>query len=115
MLMISDRRAHATTRSHMQVALVAFVAGLGACTFNPGTPHGSTTGGGGSGTGSGGSGGPGPVINGLTSLRIDPTTADVSVKLGAPATQQFHAIGKYADGHEDDVTAKVGWTVDRPL
>jgi len=65
-------------------------------------------------TGAGGAGGGTiSVIDGLRSIRVDPPTATVMVRPGAPATQAFRAFGTDASGAEKEITAQVQWSVDR--
>jgi len=65
------------------------------------------------GTNRGGSGGSGGGIDGLTSLRIDPTSAEVSLTRGGAApSQKYRALGTI-NGHETDVSDKVTWLLDR--
>jgi hypothetical protein len=98
-------------------ALLLFTGALASCTFKAGTTNPGGSGGGsggrGGGTGGAGTGGSGPAIPGLTMLRVEPATADVSVSPGMPASQQFRAIGIMTGGREEDVTARVAWSVDR--
>ena len=85
-------------------------------TFSP-KPAGSGaagTIGGAAGSGAGGTGG-GPPLPGYTANRIDPPTAPVSVQPGSPAMQAYKAFGKKTGGAEEDITAKVTWSVDRPM
>jgi hypothetical protein len=49
----------------------------------------------------------------ITSLRIEPPLATVTVQMGVPAMQQFRAFGKMADGTETDVSTRITWTVNR--
>src|SRR5436190_4794287 len=99
--------------------LVVVTVAVGACTFSP--KKGGVSGAAGSGaggttpTGGAGAGGTAPPIPGLASLRVDPPTAAVSVQPGKPAMQMFRAFGKVGGGAEQDVTAMVSWSVDRPM
>jgi hypothetical protein len=98
--------------------LTVLAIAMGACTFNPkhDTPGaGGGTAGGLAGSGGGGASGTPPPLPGVVSLRVDPPTAVVSVRMGSPAMQAFHAFGKSASGAEQDVTNSVLWSVDRPL
>ena len=100
-------------------SLFVVVSLASACTFSP-KPAGSASGAGGSTSGSAGSTGAGggiapPPLAGIVSLRIDPPDATVSVQPGSPAMQAYRAFGKTTGGAESDVTAKVNWSVDRPM
>ncbi|MDB4981214.1 MAG: hypothetical protein JWM82_1966 [Myxococcales bacterium] len=99
----------------MLTSLLLACAAVGACTFNPKTPAGGAAASGGSagapGTG-GGSGGVSPNLPGLTTLRIDPPTAMVSVQPGMPTTQMFRALG-VVNGTEQDLTKSASWFVDK--
>src|SRR5205085_9315823 len=50
----------------------------------------------------------------LATLRLEPPMAEVTAKPGMPAMQPYQAFGTI-DGHEEDVTNRVLWSVDRPL
>ncbi|HVU51914.1 MAG TPA: hypothetical protein VHL80_14555 [Polyangia bacterium] len=102
-------------------SLLATVALFSACTFSP-KPAGSA--GTGTGAGAGASGGTGggagaaggaPPLPSYDSIRIDPPSATVSVQPGSPAMQAYKAFGTKAGGAEEDITAKVNWSVDRPM
>ena len=100
-------------------SLFVIVSLASACTFSP-KPAGSVASGSGGTSGNAGSTGAGggvapPPLAGIVSLRIDPLSATVSVQPGMPAMQAYRAFGKSAGGAEEDVTAKVTWSVDRPL
>jgi len=59
-----------------------------------------------------GGGGGGPT---LTSIDVAPPTASlVTTAGGAAAAQQFTATGHFSDGHSEDLSASVGWTVSDP-
>ncbi len=60
-----------------------------------------------------GDGGVDPIA-GLTALVIAPASADLAAANGAPATQAFTATGTFQDGHDEDVTARVGWSLADP-
>ncbi|HEY4392803.1 MAG TPA: hypothetical protein VGP64_02020, partial [Polyangia bacterium] len=82
-------------------AIVAFVS-LG-CAFSPANLQNNGTGNG-SGTGQ-------KTIPGLTSLTISPTSATVSITYGGPAkTQQYRVTGT-VNGHSQDVTDQVGYSL----
>jgi hypothetical protein len=83
------------------VAVAPFVAGLG-CAFNPSNLE-STTGT----TGTGGS----HPIPGLTSLSISPTSATLSVSSGGPTKTQQYKVTGIVNGHSQDVTGQVGYSV----
>ncbi len=54
-------------------------------------------------------------IAGLTSIRIDPPNATVTLDLSkAPPTQKFDAYGTI-NGHEQKITDRVSWSSDRPI
>jgi hypothetical protein len=111
------------SRTAVGASLLCVLVALGsACTFKVSPPK-AGSGGSGPATGIGGAGGGGggippltvPPIAGLMSIRVEPPTATVTVQPGAPAMQQFQAFGKMASGQEQDITAQVRWSVDRPL
>ena len=65
---------------------------------------------GGGGGGSGGTGG-----GTLTSIDVTPASATLTTtNPGAPATQKFVATGHFADGHTEDLSATLGWSVSDP-
>src|SRR6185437_6325428 len=67
----------------------------------------SSRGGGGGGMGGGGGGGAT-----LMSIAISPPSATLTTTGGgAAAAQQFTATGTFSDGHTEDVTATVGWSL----
>jgi hypothetical protein len=73
------------------------------CAFNPSNLQNNGTGNG-SGTGQ-------KTIPGLTSLTISPTSATVSITFGGPAkTQQYRVTGT-VNGHSQDVTNQVGYSL----
>jgi hypothetical protein len=99
------------------LAPATLLVALAACTFSPkksGETGGAGVGAAGSGGGAG-TGGSAPPIPGLASLRVDPPAATVTVRPGQPAMQMFRAFGKTAGGAEQDVTATVSWSADKPM
>jgi hypothetical protein len=108
-------RPSTSCRSSLLLA-AGFVFLGGACTFSPKPAGSAAAAGTGGGAGTSGAAGTGaPPLPGIVSLRIDPPSATVSVQAGSPAMQTFRALGKTASGAEQDVTAMVNWSVDRPL
>jgi len=95
------------------LASTALAFTFGSCA---GTKPNATMGTGGSGlAGLGGSGGP-PPINGLTSLTVSPSTASITLTMGANGAltgppQAFTATG-VVNGASMDVTGQIGWTTD---
>lgn len=63
--------------------------------------------------GAAGNDGGGPAAA-FTAIRVEPATATVVVSPGKPATQQFRAFGKAANGAEREITTMVSWATDRP-
>src|SRR4051812_10534788 len=59
--------------------------------------------------GTGGDGG--MMIQGLQSIDVTPAAASLVVQNGVAATQQFQALGHFADGHTEDVSARVQWAL----
>lgn len=54
-------------------------------------------------------------LKGVVSLQVTPSSASLTLVYGAsiaPATQQLTAIATYDDGHTEDVTQSVYWTID---
>ena len=87
------------------IVLLPLPLSLAACTFNAERP------------GDGGTTPPtGPTpIAGLTSIRIDPANATVTLNLTkAPPTQKFDAYGTI-NGHEQKITDRVSWLSDRTI
>ena len=62
-------------------------------------------------TGSGGSSG--HVIDGLTSLTISPTSATISITAGGPAKTQQYTVTGIVNGHQQNVTSQVGYSLGR--
>jgi len=89
------------------VACTVFVSvcGLG-CAFNPSNLQ----------TNGGTTGGPGGAhtISGLTSLSISPTSTTLSVTSGGPAKTQQYKVTGIVNGHSQDVTGQVGYSVSTP-
>jgi hypothetical protein len=76
-----------------------------------GASAGASVGSGDAGSGGAGAGGASaPQLDGLTSIKVSPATASVTIANGQPATQAFTATGVFADGHTADVTAAVTWS-----
>jgi hypothetical protein len=102
------------SKSSRALCSLGLVGALAACTFSP-KPRGTASGFAGTdGIGAAGSPALAP-LPAIVSLRIDPPSAMVSVQAGSPAMQTYRALGKSASGAEQDVTAMVNWSVDRPL
>jgi hypothetical protein len=95
------------------VAVVLLTALAGGCAFHAARETGGNGSGGNGGQVTGGGAGSGGAITGLTSIRVAPPTAAVTVVNGAPAMQAFQAFGTLANGSEQDITSQVSWTVDR--
>jgi hypothetical protein len=89
------------TKNLSIAAAVATVVGLG-CAFNPSNlqPTTGTTG-----------PGSGHTISGLTSLSISPTSATLSVSSGGPAKTQQYKVTGIVNGHAQDVTGQVGYSL----
>jgi hypothetical protein len=52
----------------------------------------------------------------LVSITVVPATADLSATgIPYPQTTQFHAVGKWSDGSQTDLTQLVTWESDNPL
>ena len=85
----------------LSIAIVVTVAGFG-CAFNPSNlqPTTGTTG-----------PGSGHTISGLTSLSISPTSATLSVSSGGPTKTQQYKVTGIVNGHTQDVTSQVGYSV----
>jgi hypothetical protein len=62
--------------------------------------------------GDGGAGAGAPSGAGAASIRVDPASARLTISNGRAATQQFRAIERFADGHEEDVTDSATWSTD---
>jgi len=92
-------------RRSLVILLLPALSLAAACTFNAERP-----GGGGTTTP------PTPApIAGLTSIRIDPPNATVTLDLSkAPPTQKFDAYGTI-NGHEQKITDRVSWSSDRTI
>src|SRR6476659_2511408 len=79
----------------MNIRLSACLAlSLVACSSDPGT-----------------GGADGGVIAGLMSIDVTPASASLVVQNGVAATQQFSALGHFVDGHSEDISARVQWTL----
>jgi hypothetical protein len=66
-------------------------------------------------TGTGSSGGTGQkTIPGLTSLSISPTSATLSISFGGPAKSQQYRVTGTVNGHSQDVTDQVGYSLSLP-
>ncbi|HEY6477654.1 MAG TPA: hypothetical protein VI456_13820 [Polyangia bacterium] len=92
-------RARGTLPLAAAVACAAF-----GCAFTPANLQNNPGSGNGSGNGQ-------KTIPGLTSLTISPTSATVSVSSGGPAkTQQYRVTGT-VNGHSQDVTDQVGYSL----
>ncbi len=89
------------TLSIAVAAAVTLAAGVG-CAFNPSNlqPTTTTTG-----------PGSGHTISGLTSLSISPTSATLSVSSGGPTKTQQYKVTGIVNGHAQDVTSQVGYSV----
>ena len=85
----------------LSIAVAVTVAGFG-CAFNPSNlqPTTGTTG-----------PGSGHTISGLTSLSISPTSATLSVSSGGPTKTQQYKVTGIVNGHTQDVTSQVGYSV----
>ena len=85
----------------LSIAVAVAVAGFG-CAFNPSNlqPTTGTTG-----------PGSGHTISGLTSLSISPTSATLSVSSGGPTKTQQYKVTGIVNGHAQDVTSQVGYSV----
>ena len=85
----------------LSIAVAVAVAGFG-CAFNPSNlqPTTGTTG-----------PGSGHTISGLTSLSISPTSATLSVSSGGPTKTQQYKVTGIVNGHSQDVTGQVGYSV----
>jgi len=55
-----------------------------------------------------------PPIAGLTALKIQPSTQTLTTDGTNPASADYKAIGTFSDGHTDDVTNKVAFSVESP-
>jgi hypothetical protein len=55
-----------------------------------------------------------PAISGLTSIAIQPGMQTLVMDGVTPATADYHALGTFADGHSEDVTARVSFSVQDP-
>lgn len=58
-----------------------------------------------------------PVIDAphaLSAIEITPVNSIIELDLNTPATQAFTALGRYQDSVDEDVTARVTWTVSNP-
>ena len=82
-------------------AFIVSVAVLG-CAFNPSNLQPTT-----------GTPGPGSghTISGLTSLSISPTSATLSVSSGGPTKTQQYKVTGIVNGHSQDVTGQVGYSL----
>jgi len=85
----------------LSIAVAVAVAGFG-CAFNPSNlqPTTGTTG-----------PGSGHTISGLTSLSISPTSATLSVSSGGPTKTQQYKVTGIVNGHSQDVTGQVGYSM----
>src|SRR5262245_9919571 len=72
-----------------------------ACGCSSGEPTG--------GSGTGGMGGPPPPIAGLKSIDVTPHNQTLAIEGATPATQIYQATGTFDDGHQEDVTGRVGF------
>ena len=50
----------------------------------------------------------------LAGIEVTPTNPIVELDIGMPGSQTFTAIGHYADGVDEDLTARAAWTVSNP-
>ena len=89
------------TLSIAVAAAVTLAAGFG-CAFNPSNLQPTT-----------GTPGPGSghTISGLTSLSISPTSATLSVSSGGPTKTQQYKVTGIVNGHAQDVTGQVGYSL----
>jgi hypothetical protein len=100
----STPRLHATTRGRGAFASI-FIAGfmaLAGCTFSPQK--------GGASSGAGGNGGT-TSIPGLTALSISPPSATLMVTKGGPAQMQQYKVTGTVNGHSQDLTDQVTYSL----
>jgi hypothetical protein len=53
-------------------------------------------------------------LPGLMSIDVSPASASLTITNATAATQPFTALGHFSDGHSEDVTARVGWSLTDP-
>jgi WD40-like Beta Propeller Repeat len=54
-----------------------------------------------------------PEIPGLASIAISPSNPTVFIEQDVGPTQAFTADGAFMDGHHEDITTRVAWTLDK--
>ena len=86
----------------LSIAVAVAVAVGSGCAFNPSNLQPTT-----------GTPGPGSghTISGLTSLSISPTSATLSVSSGGPTKTQQYKVTGIVNGHAQDVTGQVGYSL----
>src|SRR5579871_4791745 len=84
--------------------IAAVASAAGGCAFKPAGEN--------SVTGSGGTNG--HRIDGLTSLTISPTSATLTIAAGGPAQTQQYTVTGIVNGHQQNVTDQVGYSVNTP-
>src|SRR5262249_32967490 len=82
----------------LRTCLAALLAA--ACGCSSGGPTGGSA---------GGSGAPPPPISGLKSIDVTPHNQTLTIDGATAATQVYPATGTLEDGHQEDVTTRVGF------
>src|SRR5262245_51334247 len=65
--------------------------------------------------GSDGAGNPGGTIEGLTAIDVTPADQTLIIDGSNSATSDYQALGHFQDGHQEDITDLVLFSVEDPL